>query len=417
MRLDMSDWVVHFVHRRDPHLDPRMIDSQDGEPSPGYFHIDRKKNKRFENWDWMDDQYVIEPDAYAFSVLRKILRDGHVRAGWSFRGDRPRATIYGPRAACCFTEMPLFALLEYAEGRQEKSRVDVYGIALKKSEFFRAGGRPVIYGLSGMHKEIGDQTWPRILDPECGIGVDEQYRYVAMNFSANRRIDWSHEREWRWADVGDARQVPGLPLWLEDEPTYFSEVAVFLPSKDEANSVLDILKHLHDRGGNDFDVRYNAATLRAVKVFSIDECLSTLGADAAKIIRIDDLPSSSIVKFKVPHPTEETKAAARLALLEARQAADVASTKYAATASKDKDGHIIGPFGFAYVILGSPQSELAQALLELNEATPHSDGYSVSNIRSKTGLIDEAEAAAEAAREILEKHFPALSWFVHSRLD
>lgn len=163
-RLDLSDWVIHFVHGRDPDLDPRMVLSTEDELAPGLFHVDPKVNKHFSDWDMFDSEYPLEPDAGAYAVLKKLLSDGHVRCGWSFRaarGREPRATIYGPRAAACFTEMPLFALMDYARVRADKTKVATYGIAVRRAEFLAAGGRPAIYGLSSDHKEVGDHVWPR----------------------------------------------------------------------------------------------------------------------------------------------------------------------------------------------------------------------------------------------------------------
>jgi hypothetical protein len=140
--------------------------------------------------DWSDEDYPWEPDASAFTVLMKILRDGYIRSGWSFRSGK--ATIYGPYSAVCFTEMPLYALLDYVQKRSASGLVDTYAIAVRRTELFAAGGRPVIYGLSG----------PALLahngDPESGLGykslrstslpLDEQYRYVATTMGGGKQI-------------------------------------------------------------------------------------------------------------------------------------------------------------------------------------------------------------------------------------
>ena len=89
---------------------------------------------------------------------------------------REDLTIYGPRAAVCFTEMPLFALEQYAEQRGKDS-VEKYAVGVLKRELFAAGWRPVIYGLGGKHMERRPQGtnfggWPRYLDPSCGLGED-----------------------------------------------------------------------------------------------------------------------------------------------------------------------------------------------------------------------------------------------------
>src|SRR5260370_41525724 len=115
--------------------------------------------------------------------------------------------------------MPVYAFLDYAKTRADKLNVQTYGIALLNEELFRAGARPVIYGLSRPHAELpsaASNRWagPRLLDPSCGIARHEQYRYVAMNLGRDRLIDWSHEREWRWTnDFAKDRDPPGLAIW------------------------------------------------------------------------------------------------------------------------------------------------------------------------------------------------------------
>ena len=108
-------------------------------------------------------------DLSAYGVIRKIVSDGHIRASWAFRNGKP--TIYGPRAAVCVTEMPLHTrLVDYAK-RRKATDVGCYAIGLLKSEFFAAGGRSVIYGLSTEWAEHnqGSRVWPRKLDASCGI--------------------------------------------------------------------------------------------------------------------------------------------------------------------------------------------------------------------------------------------------------
>jgi len=221
-RLDMTEWVLHFVHARDFRNEPEgwmvRFDKFGWYP----YHEDKDINYRFSDWDIMDESSLLEPDAAPMGVLHKIVTDGHIRASWSFRNGKP--TIYGPRAAVCFTETPLYALVDYAK-RRRGTAVDSYAIGLLKSELFRAGGRPVIYGLSGAHveRDITSRPWPRKLKDSCGIAESEQYRYVATSMSTERPIDWTHEREWRWVDHRDACSCPGIPVWISDEPCVFSQ--------------------------------------------------------------------------------------------------------------------------------------------------------------------------------------------------
>ena len=92
--------------------------------------------------------------------------------------------IYGPKSAVCFTEMPLYALIDYVKARNKSGYADRYGIAFRREELFEAGARPVIYGLTGEHKEISScesLCGFRVLSECTGIGLHEQYRYVYTN--------------------------------------------------------------------------------------------------------------------------------------------------------------------------------------------------------------------------------------------
>ena len=198
-RLDLSDRVMHYIHDRnldnEPEEAPKEYNQLHGFP----YHENKELNSRFDFWGIVDKETDFEPRAKAFDVLLKIIRDGHIRSSWAFR--KNRTTIYGPRAAVCFTEMPIYALRDYAKTRS-KTDVGTYAIGVYKDELFTAGGRPAIYGLSGNHSEqskklLSDQRWPRKLAPSCGLAEKEQFRYVSMSLNSQRPVNWSHEREWR----------------------------------------------------------------------------------------------------------------------------------------------------------------------------------------------------------------------------
>ena len=149
-RQDLSEWALHFIHDRniDNEPDDQMIDFSfyDGYP----YHENRDVNSRFDFWNVVDEESNLAVDGSAFAVLLKIIRDGHIRASWAFRNRRP--TVYGPRAAVCFTEMPLYALVDYSRNRGPMN-VGNYAVGVLRHELFASGGRPVIYGLSGKHIE------------------------------------------------------------------------------------------------------------------------------------------------------------------------------------------------------------------------------------------------------------------------
>lgn len=68
---------------------------------------------------------------------------------------------------------------------------------------FNYGARPVIYGLDQHNNARCSQGryGERILD-ETALPLIEQYRYVTY---VPGKIDWTHEREWRWPYRGDIK--------------------------------------------------------------------------------------------------------------------------------------------------------------------------------------------------------------------
>lgn len=407
-RKDLSDWVIHFVHRRNPDNDPltqwweedslRYPITFTGEEEPVFTH-----------WPEHDETDALAPDASAYSVLKKIVDDGHIRAGWSFRGGKP--TIYGPRAAVCFTDMPLYALVDYAKARADERSVQTYGIALPKTELFRAGGRPVIYGLSDDHDEIpradrGRWERPRLLSPSCGIAPHEQYRYVAMSLGGQRRIDWSHEREWRWTKNFTEDDVPGLEIWAE-EAYPFSEVVLIVQKEEEAKQLLDQLKTYQDRPYNRVSFEMSWRAISRTKVLALDMVEDRFRSDP--MTRIEDLPALSLREVRKPTPSKETVRRVRAAVEKARAAAQ----KIVADRSEG------GLFGFAWVMTYDSQSEVTQALVDLGFVNVFGGrGYQVKEVMEDvhSSMIDTLEEAARAAADILTAEL-GQGFYVNSMLD
>lgn len=409
----MTDWVIHFVHQRDPNNEAILYNNEgDGVAIP--FHADHEKASRspLDLWTIKDEDVPLDFDADALSVMLRILDDGHIRSGWSVRNRR--ATIYGPRPACCFTEMPLYALLDYARTRGDTKAVDLYGIAVLKRELFAAGGRPVIYGLSGKHRELADNAWPRLLDASCGISDEEQYRYVAMNLRKDPPIDWSHEREWRWADVQDELDCPGLPVWLESDLVPFSRVIVIVRSADEAERILDQLKLMRDSGSDNYENTYNRKTLLATRVLVIEEVLSLHGKQPSHALRLDDVSMHELKVVSPITPGGGTLDKAKNAIAKAKQAAGQAAKEW-----RDTQGRM-DVFGFAYLMVDGPRTEVVEALAQLGEIAPSGGvGYRVCSIggSGETGLLGEAEASVHAAIHILEHELPGTAFYIRTIWD
>ena len=378
-REDLSQWALHFIHDYNGQYEPAHGEINFALFGGFPYHESKELNDRFDPWRISDEEYPIDPDPDALQVLLKIITDGHIRASWAFRNRRP--TIYGPRAAVCFTEMPLYALLEYAKQRRDDS-VKNYAVGVLKSELFSAGGRPVIYGLSGQHAEITSnqslgQTWPRKLSASCGIAEEEQYRYVAMSSDPNRPIDWSHEREWRWVDLQDRCSCPGLPIWLSEEAISFSRIFVIVPNAEESARVLDRLKELYDAGVNDFDQPFSKAALENTFVISLDELELTMTKEELRHLRLDDVPSSRINLFRRPPASDILVTRVRFVLNEAKRAGAAAASEHLKSAPRTKDGRFIADVaGWAQLVIDDAQTPLVSALLKLNEVHVHAGiGY------------------------------------------
>ncbi len=419
-RSDLSNWLIHFIHRRNPENDPLVWD-EDPEVYPVIYN---KYGEGMHNhWFEMDERSHLEPDAYAFSILLKILDDGHIRAGWSFRNFKK--TIYGHRAAVCFTEMPLYAFLGYVLSRRDESSVDNYAIALLKDEIFQYGGRPVIYGLSSTHIEAeeGDPNHIpncRTLAESCGISLNEQYRYVSMNIGGSRLIDWSHEREWRWTkDFGPEFDIPGIPLWLDEADFRFSKILVLLSTIDEEERFLKRMKEYYDAGYNDIDTHYSKDSFLNTRVLSIESLRRTV-PDLSRI-RLEEIPFRSLKKIEPIKVSREVKRRVERAMIAAQKAAENAAMENIEKLPRDSNGVPLPYyFGFANVVTYESNTEVTQALIDLKYAEPIGGvGYWLfeATERAETrSSLDAEEAAAQAAADVLEEIL-GQPFYVTSRPD
>lgn len=406
----MTDWVLHFVHEVDSRNEP----TDDAIPYERYegmaYHEDPGVNDRFDSWNIMDQYAELGPGSSAFNVLWKIVADGHIRATWAFRNGRP--TIYGPRAAVCVTEMPLVSLVDYA-WRRGSADVDCYAVGLLTSEFFAAGGRPVIYGLSTgfAEKDRGGRVWPRKLAESCGMAEAEQYRYVHTALASSHPIDWTHEREWRWTDHQDKCQCPGLPVWAAHEPHSFSQALVVVRTDEEAANLLDLLKQLYDSGMNENCVELRRGTLERTSVISLQQVSNELTDTALRTLRLEDIPTRQLQQFEAPAASKEDLNKVRAVLAEAQAAAYQAARDEWESAPKGPDGFMRDVVGFANLQVHDAQTPLVSALLQLGAASAlGGGGYTISGVTAGCKELDQAlrleEAAVRAAKDVFERHYP-----------
>lgn len=469
-RLDLSEWVIHFVHKRKPENDPncfvsdlaeeqywcayeafekktqedRMANGQqplddetlynmfcasnkdiptpeDVESSdlrlPDYY--DKSGEGRNVLSPYVENEYEIEEDASPFSVLKKILHDGYIHSSWSIRNYTP--SIYGPKSAVCFTEMPLYALIDYAKTRSKKDGlVSGYGLAFRRKELFDAGGRPVIYGLSGDYAETDYNEngvfQGRLLAKECGIGINEQYRYVStiLHKGYGKTVDWTHEREWRWPLPYDSVGVPGIPFFLASQyANYFSEVIVIVCTDEEKEETTEFLKNLYDSGSTNVGIAYNTDVIADTKVISLETIAHMKDIDI-HTMKIEDL--SSEMMNKMPHykVTDKYLEKVRKAVI---QAGDIAidATKQYLNNHKDFDPQK-GYYGWAHVCT-TKVGEVTEALKKLKMAKSYSDGIYYLNIKEyQTSNLALLEIGAEAASKYLSQEL-GQHFFVKSVLD
>lgn len=422
-RLDMSDWVVHFVHDPNPEYSPVKWCSENILKSGSLPYVeDLEKNARFSYWEESDASYGAPTNAV--QVLMKILHDGHIRSGWSFRTSR--ATIYDPRSACCFTEMPLYALLQYASEQKDRSNVSAYGICLLKDQFYRSGGRPVIYGTTGAYIEDNPNPWPVKLPEASGLMEKEQYRFVPFDLARKKGkpIDWSHEREWRWCDSKDEGAVPGLPIWLEQGPQ-FTQAIVLVKTRAEAKKVLRQMKSCQDslRSTPQFHPDasgwiYDLKAIEGTSVVALDEVLAVVNAKGIDNVQISDIPFEYRKEVEVPVPTAELKRRAAKALMEAISAAQQAAREHQITAAQAVEGHWFTPKGFANVVVHNLLSSVTQAFIEIKAGQGASGiGYYITAATSDGGVsrdVSEAFAAARAALAVFQSEFPDEEFSIRS---
>lgn len=417
-RTDISEWVIHFVHERKPEND--ISSFQDifraeggiGElRDPDYFDSTGEGQNILSSDE--ENEYEIPIDASAFQVLLKVLHDGFLHSGWSYRNNAP--TIYGPRSAVCFTEMPLHAFIKYAEDRGKKTGlISQYAIALKKNEFFKAGGRPVIYGLSSKHVEsdgfeMGVYQGRCLSIKDTGIGIHEQYRYVATSFDSDKFIDWTHEREWRWPLPNDMH-VPGLPLFLDEYyGKFFSEILVFVKTCDEKKAVLNYLKTLYDSGSWNNGIEYDIMLIQEIKVASIED-ISHIGDIDLSKVKVENLPFSVINKM----PNISVSAQKQKLVKEKLEQAIILAEKAMICFQKDNPSEANRDFDYGWTyVCTSEVSETTQALIKLGFST-YADGVYRKNIisgyeDSMTTQIVGAEVAAKYLSRELGQSFYVLS--------
>lgn len=407
MRYDHTDWLIHFVRDRDLEQD---------------FPIDDE--------DEVDYYYGgdITLDASAFCALKTIIRLGGLIPGYSFRSGR--TTIYGGSPAICATEMPIYAFANYVKQRNDTDKVSAYGIAFLKSEFFAAGGRPVIYGLStDSVKYTINKSTVRVFD-ESILPQHEQYRYVAYNPSGSKWLDWSHEREWRWIvqnedtdyvwfqnGMGMYGPIGGLPLFLgKENEGFFSKLCIIVWNEEEAKEIQKLLTGFYLAGANDYDTPFSKDLIKSSVIIILDKVISAVDGELDLSSQtIEGLKSEKLFEPVIISTIDESlKEKVNKALKKAAAAGKNAAKKYALSHDLDK-----GACGFAHVSSYDVTNPIIQYLLEYKLAHGPFDGKVWVSVKEDWPLsqsIDYNEYVCSAICDSLTDELD-MKFYVDSKLD
>lgn len=408
IRHDHTSWLIHFVRDRIPEQDfPGEYEDECGFFAGG----------------------EIEWDATAFQVLTTIIRLGGIKPGYSFRNGR--STIYGKDPVVCATEMPLYSFAKYAQERKEQSNVSAYGLAFLKREFYQAGGRPAIYGLSTEDvRYMGGDGPFRVIDKNV-LPINEQYRYVAYNPAGSpNKIDWSHEREWRWkctdkenyeiwekdydGAIGPTEALPIFKGKLDGRP--FSRVCIIVWTREEAKEVQEILTGFYFAGSNNYSTPFDKDLILKSKIIVLDEIISAVEKDgdinAQTIEGIEEAKLLNGVIISTPPSNvdqvidDAMKIAENAALSSIQQYINLNGSKF-------------NSFGFAHVVTYDLTNPIIQRMIERSMTSGPFDGelwINVKNLVKSSSCVDFQEyvcsAVAKALREKLEIEF-----FMTSSLD
>lgn len=407
MRHDHTKWLVHFVRDRNPEQD-----------FPGE---DEDSAGRFIGGE-------LEMDASAFEVLKTIVRLGGLLPGYSFRNDR--TTVYGGQPAVCATEMPLYSFAKYAAAKADSSKVSAYGIAFLKSEFFAAGGRHAIYGLSTDTVTYEVNTPTRRIFTDAVLPLSEQYRYVAYNPLESHWIDWSHEREWRWVPRdeemdeiwcqsydGTIGPVPALPVFkgkLDGRP--FTRVCLIVWTEEEAEEVQELLTGLYLAGSNNYDTPFDKDLIAASRIIILKNVVDAVengkNFDAQTIEGLSQ--ANLLYPIEIHDPPEGAKNLVDIAFAAATKAGKEVAEAYIAEVPIDG-----GACGFAHAATYEVTSPIVQYLLANDLAAGPFDGkvwIRVPSAWPPRQSIDYQEKIMEAVADSLA-HSLGIDVWMDSRFD
>jgi Putative abortive phage resistance protein AbiGi, antitoxin len=140
-----------------------------------------------------------EADARSFEIIKLIVGSHKLLARSPSEHDQLPPCV-------CFSECNLPGLLSHSE------RYGRFGIAVRKSELYQAGGRPCLYLGEAEYAAIAKLGRGRSVDEPEGRLFGLSNVYVPPR-STNKVQDYTHEREWRVFRDVDLRQVKPAALF------------------------------------------------------------------------------------------------------------------------------------------------------------------------------------------------------------
>lgn len=195
---------------------------------------------------------------------------------------------------------------------------------------------------------------------------------------------------------------------------------VIVPTTEDAEWILELLQELHDAGGDIWEL--SATALRNTSVVAIDRLRQKLDWADVSTVRLDNLPRSEI-QDKRKKTTAAFQQRVTHVLLEAQKAADAAGVLFLTAARRTDDGrHVADVSGWADLMVCGSRTPLVSALMELKKTRARPGvGHIIQLSRGREWAHEQAlsvsEAAANAAKEVFERHFPDELFFVYSNWD
>ncbi len=403
-RTDMTKWLIHFTKDVTDENQPIIEYEKRLDDGSVYQELDYTNQLPY-GYSKMS----------AFECLKNIIKECGIRYGYSFR--KGKTTLFGGEPVICLTEMPLISLVNYTRKRRSNS-VTTYGIAIKKNEAYKFGARPAIYGLSDTQKlkYVENNNIKRILDSKH-LPLKEQYRLVSFDLG-ERKIDWTHEREWRIKRKDDilhntiveyGYEIQEVEIFnIFDRDYNNEEVILIVNSEDEANELFDLVQHQLDSESNPFGKPF---TQKKISILNIGKLSNK------DFSRIEDLDREAYFEIKLEELDEENlNRLSEIIRIAKEEITPNAEKEFMANRNGNYD--VRDACGFASIKSYNPRNKYLRGLKKLGFASSFGDGYSIKAIGKYTFIqsITYHEFIAEKVCDFLNKEIGDI-FHVTSRMD